>query len=260
MVYYTLLYSGCFSESFYDTFKEPNSVDSVSGAVYDEVNTLYHGNTGDFITHTVINGSTLYHRFSVHVETSDGLDYTVEYSVNNGVSWNTIDNNELDDVILVNTGFTSLMIRITWNTEGNIISYGVMYNYNQNGYSTDVSKQEIWIPTSDHDAPYDVTLPNGMNYTKDGKSLEVYHNRVRLINNTDFEELNSRQIRMNVDIKTSDTLVFIERYGLVDNSIENQQRLNTEHDENGYHVFEDRANGNLYKLYVENGILNVEQL
>jgi hypothetical protein len=250
-LYEILLTHSSFEYCYYDGFTTNDSV-TVSGLTYDASNTAWQGDSGDYFTHQVISGSDTYYKFLVHVEADNTVNPSLQYSIDGGSTWQ---NGNLDEVITVESGFTTLDIKITWNGSGKVYSFGVLYKETGFNAVTDTQAFEVLNITSDQSAPVTITLPNNMVYTPDGKSLEVYLNRQRLINGIDFTEVDNRTIQLNIDLKAGDTLVFIQKYGYVDTSVENKTRLDYEHNEIGQHIFTDLSTGKKYRLAVDNGNL-----
>jgi len=260
-LYMILLDNSSFEYCYYNILDDIDDL-TLNGLTHDQRGTCLQGDTGAYFTATVVSGSETYYKFLVHVEADDAVAPSLEYSIDGGNTWTSGD---LDKIILVENGFTSLDIKIVWNGSGKVYNFGVLYKETGYSYVTDVQAFEIMNVTSDQTAPITITLPNNMVYTPDGKSLEVYLNRVRLVNGVDFEEVDSRTIKLNIDLAAGDTLVFIQKYGYVDTSVENQSKLNSlvphwTDNVADYLVLRDQADGALVKLYVENRNLVVEEL
>jgi len=55
-----------------------------------------------------------------------------------------------------------------------------------------------------------ITLPNGMTYHNNNKSLEVYVNHLRMINGKDFTEIDDSIISFtDIDLQTNDVVLFV---------------------------------------------------
>ena len=257
--YEHLLLTSSFSDCYYNKIDKPNAVENVSlNLSFDATNTALVGTAGEFIEQTILTNSTItYYKFLVNAVYDDSVAPTLEYSINGGTDWITAN---FDEIIIVNTGFTDLKIKITWNGSGSLYSFGVLYNESRENYITDTQAFEILDITANQTAPITLTLPNNMIYTPDGKSLEVYLNRQRLINGVDFTEIDNRTIKLNIDLVAGDTLVFIQKYGYVDTSVENKARLDYEHDSVGKHIFTDLSTGKKYRLAVDKGKLVLIQI
>ena len=258
--YTTLLNTNPFKNLYYDKFIK-NDLTVVQGEVtFDIAHNRYQiSNTATtpaiLQTAALINDGNTYYRFMIHVD-SDVVP-TVEYSTDGGSTWVSA---ELDNTILVSSGFTNLILKFTFNSDGNFNSYGVLYEYDFNEYTTDTRMLEVMTLTQDYASGSKIQLPNNAVYTNNGKSLEVYLNRVRLIPNVDYIEVDNRTVQFNVDLKTNDVIVFTEKYGYVDTSVENYNRLNYEHNDIGQHIFTDLSTGKKYRLAVNNGnIVLIEQ-
>ena len=71
----------------------------------------------------------------------------------------------------------------------------------------------------------EMAIPNNARYTLDGKSLEIYVNRERLINGVDFLEINNYTVDFQYGIDNGDKILFTEKFGLVDVSDENNSKI-----------------------------------
>jgi len=248
LTYEYLLNSSTFEYCYYDTFTKIDTV--TTDATYSASDFSYQGTSGNTLEATILESSTeTYYRFLVHAEYDDTVNPTLEYSIDGGNNWNTAN---LDEIVSIEQGFTDLKIRFTWNGDGNIYSFGVLYKDTGFVSVTDTQSFETLDINEDQTAPVTITLPNNMVIT-DFNSFEVYLNRLRLINNIDFTQVDNRTIQINVDLHAGDTLAFIQRYGYVDTSVENKARLDYEHNEIGQHIFTDLSTGKKYRLAVDNG-------
>lgn len=254
LFYTSLLNSKPFESCFYDKFLEYD-LTSVQGTLtFDRKNHKYiiaETATTPVILETgdVIDGTDTYYRFYIHVEGT--TIPTIEYTTDSGTTWTSCN---ADEIVLVKDGFTKLGFRFTFTSDGDFESFGVLYNY---GFASISNTRmfETWVADQNYTAPTTVTLPNGATYTTDGKSLEIYLNRFRLIPNIDYIEIDNRSVQFNVDLNQNDVVVFIEQYGYMDTSVQNQSRLDYEHNEIGQHIFHDIVTGKPYRLVVENGNL-----
>ncbi len=255
--YEFLLNSLPYKNCFFDTFMDTDNIDSANtSATYDTENTCYSGVAGSQLQTVDILAldSNTYESFFFVMRTSDDSLINAYYSTDNGTTWNELSDSSK---VTIKNGFSSLIIRFSYLGVASVYSYGVFYNRMPVSYTSDVQAFEYMTVTSDHTAPWQCTLPNNMVYTTDGKSLEVYLNRVRLANGYDFEETDNRSITLNIDITAGDTLLFVQKYGVVDNSIENQKRLDYEHNAIGQHIFKDLVTGQLFRLVVINGTISL---
>jgi hypothetical protein len=125
---------------------------------------------------------------------------------------------------------------------------------------------EVLNVDTDIPAGTNITLPNNATYTTDGKSLEVYLNGLRLINGVDFTEVDNRTIQLtSTNLVAGDTLIFTEKYGYVDTSVDNYQKLQSitpswTNNLADYIVLRDQTTGTPYKLYIDNDNLVFEPL
>jgi len=256
LTYYFLLDDNPFNKIYYDAFKTDDNITVVQGtAEFDRADTKFvisdtSTQSCIFETPNVLDNTDTYYRFLVHIEAS--VNCTVEYSTDDGSTWN---NCNTDELVLDSSGFTSLKFKFTFDNDGEFYSFGVLYNYDFNEYTSDTRMFEILTVDQDYTAPKEITIPNGSTYTTNNKSLEIYLNRARLIPVVDYEEVDSRTVRFLVDLKQNDIIVFTEKYGYVDTSIDNKSRLDYEHNEQGQHIFTDLTTGTKYRLAVDNGSL-----
>ncbi|NPB01027.1 MAG: hypothetical protein GXO10_06595 [Crenarchaeota archaeon] len=254
--YEFLLSMAPYKYCWFDTFIHTDSVDSANtNATYNTEQTCYDGVAGSQLqtVNLLANDTNTYYSFFFVMRTSDDSLINAYYSIDGGTTWNAVSNMTK----IVTTFSNNLIFRFSYLGVASVYSYGVLYGQEQVSYTSDVQAFQYMTVASDHTAPYQLVLPNNMVYTKDGKSLEVYLNRVRLANGYDFKEIDNRTIELEIDLKAGDTLLFVQRYGVVDNSIENQHRLDYEHNEIGQHIFKDLATGKLYRLVVINGAISL---
>jgi len=266
LTYYFLVNDLPFTSIYFDCFNEDTlTKDGSPVPEYHQNGTNYHCFNGSILlTDDIIDSEDTLYRFLLHYETTEvndtTPDITIEYSIDQGNTWNTLDNSKLDDIVLISDGFNTLRFRFTFNNECYFNSFGVCYNYDFNQYTSDTRMFEILTVDQDYTAPKEITIPNGSTYTTNNKSLEIYLNRARLIPTVDYEEVDSRTVRFLVDLKQNDTIVFTEKYGYVDTSIDNKSRLDYEHNNQGQHIFTDLTTGTKYRLAVDNGnIILIEQ-
>jgi len=265
--YLILLNTMPFNQIYYDVFNESGTINVVEGsAIYNSASKCYDIKVDEssklaiIETPEIINDSNTYYRFYVFVDATNTPK--IEYSIDGGTTYKEIDPNK---IILVESGFNKLKLKFTFDKDSKFYSYGVLYDYEFTGYTTDTRMFEVYQVPNDMTAPVDIILPNGATYTTDGKSLEVYLNGKRLVNNIDFEEVDSHTVRFNINLNKGDVIVFTEKYGYVDTSIENKHKLDslvpswTDNVAN-YIVIRDKTTGDLYKLYIDNGALSYEKI
>lgn len=221
-IYSTLLNSSSFEKMYYDTFTNNTSI-TTSGASYNFGGSYYSGNNLDtLITPEILDSTSTDYRFFVHIEKDDDLNVTTRYSKDDGTSWVTI---SPETTITVSSGFTTLKIEVIWNGTGNIYSFGVLYKQLYNTFTSDTKLLNKVTILEDQIAPYKITIPYNQAYTKDGKSLAIYRNGVRLILDEHYQETDSISITFLVNLKINDIILFEEKYGYVDVSFENYQRI-----------------------------------
>jgi len=247
ILYQTLFSTVSFSELSYDKFINGTSV-TASGSptpTFDIDTNSWEGQSGSIVTTgELIQLAGTYYKFAVHKEATSGYDFIVKYSINGGGAWITLTE---DTVITITGGFTSLMLQFTWNDTGtgNLNSFGMFYDEEATGFTTNSRLYETSELIAPQVAPWTLTIPNGGVYTKDGKSLHVFMNGVRLYESEQYTELTSTQITVLINGIIGDKFILEEQWGYVDTSITNATRLDREHDIDGYHtdITPDTVNG-----------------
>jgi len=261
--YYSLLLSTPFQDVYYDKLLE-DSLHIVSGSAnhnrYDSKYIIQSGTTLE--TDDLLNLSENDYRFFVHLNSS--VTPNIEYSVDGGTTWSTC---EPDKIITVSAGFKKIRFRFTFNSDAELNSFGVLYHYKIPGgaYFSDTRMFEILNIEEDKPEGTIITLPNGATYTPDSKSLEVYLNRVRLIPNVDYEEVDSMSVKFKLPLHAGDTIVFTEKFGYVDVSEDNNTKLQSlvpswTSNHADYIILRDQSTGKLYKLYIDNDNLKFEPI
>ncbi|RLF66469.1 MAG: hypothetical protein DRN30_02065 [Thermoplasmata archaeon] len=151
LFYEFLLHDKPFEKIVYDVFTDDTMVKSGSPTpTYDSDNTRYLGQNGSILetNGNVIDSSTTYYYFTVHVETSKvdegdpDPDLAIEYSLDNGTTWTEC---EPDTNINVSTGFTKLRLRFRYNNTFYIDSYGVCYKLQEKALN-DMTKLQQGLP------------------------------------------------------------------------------------------------------------------
>jgi len=178
------------------------------------------------------------YRFQVHAEYVEEPRMVVEYSIDESPStWIKIP--KYDEPVLVTGGFVDLHLRFTWGATGTINSFGVMYGYDNKVIASIKKMFEIYTDSGSGGSPNDIiTIPNNGSYTKDGVSLQLTSDtNGRLFIGTDFEENDHYSVKMLYGLGVSESLIFEEYYGAVDNSLENNQLILAQHQAvTGYHT------------------------
>jgi len=67
---------------------------------------------------------------------------------------------------------------------------------------------EILDITQDQTAPVNITIPNNRTYQLGYNSLDIYLNGLRLIPIEDYEEIDSKTVKIKIDLKNGDNLIF----------------------------------------------------
>ena len=93
-------------------------------------------------------------------------------------------------------------------------SFGLQFGAAETNHVSVTQLREFHTVPSNSTPPTLVTVPNSGQYTPDGRSLEVYHNRARLVEGVDYDEVDGQTIRMLVRVVQNDTIEFYEKYGL----------------------------------------------
>jgi hypothetical protein len=265
LTYVLLLHSNPYKQVYYDKLDKSDTLYIISGSAdfisKDSMWKTTSSNTTFETVNNIIDGTDTYYRFLVHVESSDVVN--VEYSIDNGSTWNSL---TLDETVVVSSGFNRLRLRFNIpNNNTEFYSFGVLYEYTYDAYTPDTRMFEIVNIDSDQNAPVDIVLPNGATYTTSGKDLEVYLNRLRLVPGIDYEEIDSRTVRILINLKKDDVLVFTEKWGYVDNSVENQNKLNAlapswTDNYADYIVLRDQSDGTPYKVFIQGGSIQIQPL
>jgi len=237
-IYSNMLQHSSFYEVDYDKFvsiPNPHTIVEYGDAIEDTDLGLYSGTVSGGAAIVVkdipLDNVTTIYKFLLHVEGT--ATFTVECSFDSGSTWDPFN---FDEVIINSTGFTTTWLKITWTSDGDLTSYGFFYLESQSTWQSDVNGYQLHTMTSNETAPYSMYIPNGMTYTDDEKSLEIYHNRLKLIVGIDYDEnVDRRTITFLKDLAIDDTLEFIQKYGYVDTSVDNQTRLDLEHFADGEH-------------------------
>jgi len=262
--YYSLLLDSPFQDVYYDRLTSDSlNVISGSAAFKEQENKYIIQSNATLETDNLLNLDENDYRFLVHVDSTESPS-NVEYSIDDGATWNSC---EPDKIVTVSTGFKKIKFRFTFDKDCELNSYGILYHYGipEDAYSSDTRMFEILNVDEDKPENTVITLPNGATYTPDGKSLEIYLNRARLIPNIDYEEVDNRKVKFKLPLHKDDTIVFTEKFGYVDVSEENHtklQHLTPSWTDNyaDYIVLRDQSTGKLYKIYIDNDNLKFESL
>ncbi len=140
--------------------------------------------------------------------------------------------------------------------------------------------EELLNVTTNYTAPFDMVIPNDQIYTVDGQSLEIFHNRIKLIRGVDYQEIDNKTVRFLINIWNGDYLLFRESYGFSgETSIVNADTLDgyhesdfmridkflAEHNVDGWHSLPDQGSvspysSQRYRFKVINGSLVLETI
>lgn len=244
VLYQSILEHSDFSIVQYDAFLDETSVStSIPGyqsATYVGGSSTWQGGINAAIETVDLvpadNTETLRSFFLYHVDATSTI--TAEYSIDGGSVWTPCTSNAITSVI---AGFTTLKLRFIWGGTDELHSFGVFFApYAYVGFGNK-SFFEYLLAPADMTAGEVLVIPNGRWYTKDAASLEVFLNRVRLIEGIDYTETDigyaekSTSITLISPIATGDHIVFTEFYGQIDVGADNLTILTEEHTLTGRH-------------------------
>jgi len=238
--YEFLLNSLPFNECWYNIFNKSINPVTLGGSplpTWSSTDSSYSGSTGSTLTTIPVSGADTYYKFLNHLDKDDSLNVTSEYSLN-GTNWIAFD---LDEITTVSAsgGYTVLYIKYTWVDSGKVYSTGTFYD-DANTISltsTETRISEILSLASSAASGAILTAPNGMSFTHNNKSLELFQNGQRLYAGVDYVELDNVRIQLLINAEAGDKFLFTEKFGYYDSSVDNQARLNLEHDLDGSHNF-----------------------
>lgn len=132
---------------------------------------------------------------------------------------------------------TNLWLKFSMTEACNFHSYGMFFGVWDYHFASTVRLREVKVISAAAAPPSSVVVPNGGQYTADGKSLEVFHNRVRLIKDVDYSEVaGGKSISMFKAVDIGDYLEFYEKFGYVDLSTENAVTISNHIDNTSIHV------------------------
>ena len=140
LTYYFLVNNSPFTSIYFDCFnKDTLTKDGSPVPEYHQNQTYYHCFNGSILlTDDVINSEDVLYKFLFHYKATEvndiTPDITIEYSTDQGNTWNTLDNSKIDDIVLISEGFNTLRFRFTFNNECHFDSFGVCYNYDTSPY------------------------------------------------------------------------------------------------------------------------------
>ncbi len=216
------------------------------------------GVTDSHVIFNVCNEEISFDRFYVHVE-ADKQEYKLFYSRNNEDMWTEISDKRK---IIVFNRFKNLRVKLVWTSAFKVSSFAVFYDERFEAFATDNQFRKVFELDVNTDLPATVMLPGYTVFTKDGNSLDVYWNGLKLYYNihyTEGEDKRSILIKKlpvaTIKISAGDVFEFQQRYGYVDISTENFGRYIKEHSEEGHHMIPDIETGGYYRLVFENSKL-----
>jgi len=225
VVYQSLLEHSDFSHISYNTLAVQGTIVLNGTATYSGqgddwgVGRIY-GNQGDsFETDNLLeSGASDASSFYVHC-VSDSNNLSLEYSIGSSGAWGTWIPAPIKTNVITPSSFSGLRIKITFNDSGitNILSYGVLYGHELLSGQAPLGFLETF--TGNVTTGTNVFIPNGEWYHKDGKSLEVFYDGIRMLEGVDYTETDvgfaekSNAVQFTFDLESTKTVVFKEIYG-----------------------------------------------
>jgi len=226
-VYYQSLLEGSFFQHVsYNTFETQGNIQLLGGASWspDEdilgTGAVLGSQNSAFETDNLLPvGSNLCDSFYADAVTEDDIDILIEYSISDGSGYGPWTSCGFKQMIVTPTPFSELKLRYIFNEVGlnKINSFGVLYEVEELSGLPRLG----FLETLNIDAVSGTTIniPNGRWYHKDGKSLEIFDDGIRLLENIDYTEVDvgfpnkSNQVTFNYELKSERTLIFKEIYG-----------------------------------------------
>ena len=214
LLYYFQLYLSSFNYVTFEAFKgEPLTLTTTTGTYNYDTQTLDVSTNDTIVTDNILSASAS--TFKIIVDTTV-TDITVEYSIDGGNTYTTVND---PYYIELDSSVNDFRIKITFNADGTVNGWGVLWD--EAGYPSSTAFKLLEIYTSQGEQAGDyITIPNDKVYTPDGKSLEVYLNGV-LQNLGDFyeEDSSGRQIKLLKNTQSGDIIVFREYIGSYTNNV-----------------------------------------
>lgn len=222
--YQTMLEHSDYQYVVYDKFLEDNMIKTVGQSDWFETDLgnylMQNGATVETVELLPVQGdSGPFYSFFPSFDSDVALN--AEYTID-GTTWASFNSDEL---VLMPSGFNSLKFRFTSNAVTKFYSYGVLIGETGYGSGSAFAFRERYVVPTDMTSPVILELPNNYRYHADKKSLQVFHNRVQLIEGLDYNEVGtgiSNQIEFIVDLDTDDEIIYQEYYGYVDVSEDNR--------------------------------------
>ncbi|MBF0350884.1 MAG: LamG domain-containing protein [SAR324 cluster bacterium] len=221
-IYATLLGSTPYNELYFDIF---NAIGTIldGTASYNSAEKRYDFQVGQYIIkEIVVPGTAIDYKFYVHLDTllSDA-NFQVSYDVavvSEGAYSGSFTNCNAGETIYLSGGFYGLKIKITSQTaEDSLNSFGVLYDYlGLVTYTSNTHLYEDYVAPSNKGAGDVIVIPHSGAYTKDGKSLEVYHSSgLRYLLGNHYTETNANSITLTAAgaLLAGEVLTFREQFG-----------------------------------------------
>jgi hypothetical protein len=171
-----------------------------------------------FETPNLIISSNSFTTFYIDAVTDN--DILVEYSISNGSGFGPWVSCAFKELIVTANPFTELKVKYIFNDPSGInkiYSYGLLYGHDEISGMLPLG----FLETLNINAVSGTTIniPNGRWYHKDGKSLEIFYDGIRMLEGTDYTEVNvgypdkSYKVTFNFQLENTKTIVFKEIYG-----------------------------------------------
>lgn len=218
--YQFLLASSSFEDCYFDILSDEDTITAT--ATFERQTSEFSGVIGNtLISPNIIESGSYSVFFLEHIQTGTAL--TEEYSIDGGTEWITIPE---DGLVNLDTVTSDFRVKFTWAADDSIISsFGVLYNETGVTYFSNTKLFEKYEVIADTSAPFVMSLPNDKYYTNDGKSLQVFRNRLRMWEGIDYNEYSKSSIEWLSDLKAGDSIIFEEQYGYVDISQDNADKM-----------------------------------
>jgi len=225
-VYYQSLLEGSdFSHISYNTLVEQNGVTLIGSSSYvaDEdplgKGSIFGAQTDGFETNNLISTGETYTTFYADAVTENDVNLTVEYSISNGSGYGAWIPCGFKELVITDNPFTELKVRYTFSETGitKVFSYGVLYGHDEIAGMLPLGFLETLAINAISETT--INIPNGRWYHKDGKSLEIFYDGIRMLEGTDYSEVNigypdkSNKVTFHIALENTKTIVFKEIYG-----------------------------------------------
>ena len=151
------------------------------------------------------------------IEESKQVD--VFYSMNSGSGFGNWVQCDFKSLIITQEPFNELKLRYIFTETGTtkVNSYGILYGHDEIAGTLPLG----FLETLNINTPANtqIQVPNGRWYHKDGKSLEIFYDGIRMLEGVDYTETNvgysdkSNTVKFAFALENTKTVVFKEIYG-----------------------------------------------